>query len=414
MARAKFKYRIRQVGDDLVFQRWTGSILGAVLVLGWRLVWTGAASVMVRQVIVRPNLENVLYALPVLAMLYPTFFLPWRLLFGFEQIRLGPRGLEHRWGALIPLGRQIVPLAEIQRATHYCLVQQGGFEYGIKVQTLGRSLRFAGGTELEERVLLVDHLQRHLQALDPTVPRAPEGGAFAVDVEAPGAAATGEEAGEYIDREIESKGLIPLRRGDTPVEILRPGANGFAPPWDSQVQMHYQWDHLAFMRKGAVSLGGIGALFCLNLFWNGLIGLFVLKLTQHFDLLLFVFMIPFEVLGLLLLYALLTTILAPFYRACWMFQPGQVTHRTSILGCGRTVSHEIYHLGRLELRRTPPVKPSRFLPDTTDEERHYALGMVCPEGGDVAVIDGLTEGEGRWMAAQLLEHFPDWLVRGRN
>jgi hypothetical protein len=92
-------------------------------------------------------------------------------LFGRERLRIGPGGLDYRRDALVTLGRRHIPLAEVQAVapTNPGSVRT---EKGLKIETLGKPVRFAQGVGPGERLWLADLLQRHLQALIPdrTIP----------------------------------------------------------------------------------------------------------------------------------------------------------------------------------------------------------------------------------------------------
>ena len=64
-----------------------------------------------------------------------------------------------------------------------------------------------------------------------------------------------------------------------------------------------------------------------------------------------VFLIPFEVVGLIMVGALLAALLEPVHRTVWTFARQGIEHRTAWLGLGPRRTWEVMSLGRIDLRR---------------------------------------------------------------
>jgi hypothetical protein len=125
-----------------------------------------------------------------------------------------------------------------------------------------------------------------------------------------------------------------------------------------------------------------------------------------------VFLIPFELLGLAMLWALALTILEPWRWTSWKFGREQVVRQTLWPFYRRTRSWIIPRLDRLELRRQNPNdrRHQRLSGAIADPTGHasFTLAFVSSDNIDVCDIGNLTEGEARWMARIILERCPDW------
>lgn len=176
----KCRVHIKQAGEDLVLRRRTGSFAGAGFLLLWLTGWTVACVFLVGAVAREPTPEHIIFALPFWSSwLFVTLSLAW-LLFGSENLRIGPDGLEYRSRALVPLRERHVPLHEIRGVSHYSRVvdhEHDRTEHGLMIETLGKPVRYGQGVEPMEWLWLADRLHRHLQALVPdrTIEHRPEG-----------------------------------------------------------------------------------------------------------------------------------------------------------------------------------------------------------------------------------------------
>ena len=157
------------------------------------------------------------------------------------------------------------------------------------IETLGRPVRFGQGVEPMERLWLADRLHRHLQALVP-------------------------------DRVIEHRpeGVV---KDSVQIEVLRPGRAVAEPPSDSTLRLRTDWDRIDFVRQGQFSLAALGSLAFVNLFWNGIVAVFLMQLLEQFQGFLCVFLIPFEAIGLGMFLAWWAVLLAPFIVEIWSISP---------------------------------------------------------------------------------------------
>jgi hypothetical protein len=356
---------VERVDGELVLWRRVGSLATGCFLLFWLSFWTVGCLGLVGLVAREPTLEHLLFATPFLSSwVFVAFLLVW-MLRGYECLRIGPDGLRLRSGALVPLGERRVPLGEVMGVGYFSKVtdtQTGASEWGLTIETIGRPVRFARGIEPMERRWLAEQVHRHLQAL-------------------------------IRDRAVE------LRQEETSkpavrVEVLRPEKIVAGPPSDSVIRKRDDWDGPVIVRRGTFSLTSLGSVTFVALFWNGLTGVFLLQVFKESQWLPFLFLIPFEVIGLCLCLAWLAVLTAPFRVETWSASPGEIITRFSVLGVGRTRRYQTDRLGRIELRRLPgDPRPQAETP--------YSLGLVDREGNDLLVIAGLTEGEARWLGGEL-------------
>jgi len=367
----KYSVRFEQAGDELVLRRGTGSsFAGGALRRGFLLIWLMPWSIgclaLLAALLLRPNLQLLLFACP--------FFAAWALVFqvdfGREQLRIGPGGLDYRWHALVTLKGRHVPLGEVEGVVPYARLPDSGalqLVHGVKFETLGRPVRFAHGVTPHEAAWLADLLRRHLQALIPSRTLRPRP----------------EAAGR-------------------PADVVVPGPAERQLPSDSGLRLYRDRGRVAFVRKGRFDPPLLGGVTCLNLFWNGAVGVFLMHLIHHFEWGILYVLVPLGLIGLVVLLAWLAVLLAPFSVQEWIVQPGGIMARTSALGLGRARYHETRGLVCIELRRSHRSSPGavQAQPNDWEDDEPCSLGFVGKDGRDLLVIGDLTEGEARWMGGE--------------
>jgi hypothetical protein len=389
--------RIEEVGGDLELSYRSPSGCGACFLLVWLTGWTAGCIMLVRQALSDPSFVNILAAAPFLASwLFVVGVLVW-MLFGVERVRLGFEGLEYRLTALVTFSRRRVPRAELNKVRAGMAVRQvGDTEQGaqpcLTFESLGPPIDFACGISEEEQRWLVEWLNEYLDALGPHGPpersRAGRGDCITMD-----------------------------RRG-----ILRPAATPVEPPSGSRIEWRHHLDTIEFVWRGRWSLAAIAALTLLNLFWNGILGLIICKQVQDSDRFLFFFMIPHEVIGLCFVAAWLLALTAPVWRLTWTFGERQITRRlfasdadAIVFDIGWNKRFDIQPPVRIELRTQEKQKGSRSLwPLLSHPEGEYTLSFLGEKNKELLAINGLTEGDARWIADVLLRSFPSWSRNERS
>jgi hypothetical protein len=164
-----------------------------------------------------PTLGDSMCSIFWIAMALSTAGYPLRSFLGTERLRIGPDGLDFQARALIPLQERHVPLGEIK-----------GIDDRLRIETLGKPVRFWQYIEPGERRWLADLLQRHLQALIPD--------RVIMLQSTPGTAA----------------------KPTVPIEVPGPFGATPEPPSDCAIRMHTDWDRVEFVRSRAFSLDSYG------------------------------------------------------------------------------------------------------------------------------------------------------------
>lgn len=328
--------------------------VGASLLFWWSF-WTVGCVLIVARTIMQPNLENILFAVPFLDVWFFVLVAMCIVLFGRTCLRLGPDGLEESWRVLRFERTRHFRLDEIKGITEYEYdddSESGQTRTGLKIATLGKSVRFALDATCNERSHLIALVDEHLRALRAHV-------------------AT---RGAFVD-------------------------SGLRPPSDSEIALEAGFDRWSFSRTSPWRAGRIAGMTFFNLFWNGCVAVFAWQLVQHFMWYLCLFLIPFAVIGALMLISLLAEIASPLRRSEWSIDADSVTTRFSIWGFGRTRTYNIREIARIELRLGAGNAHRVTIPRLTDEteDRTFALSVVDQSGKNVFVINELTQGEGQWM-----------------
>jgi len=372
--------RVDQVGDDLVLHLKRGSLGTVGFLIFWLTGWTVACVMLAGKVLQEPSLEAILFGIPFWSSWVFVLGLVIGLIFGFEELRLGPEGLEHRYGVLRWSRTRIVPLGEFLRITEYARVadsETGRVEHGLKIETAGRPIRIGSGLDPDERTSLAERIHRHLETLAP-----------------------GRE--------------IPCRLGNTwngqaGVEVLNQD-EAVDPPSDCRLESYPEWDRLVIVRNGRLSLLGLAGVTFLVLFWDGIVGVFLLGLVTKFEWGLFFFLIPFEAIGIGLIVGWFAVLLAPFYTERWEVNTSGITRRASFLGIGRLREFAASEIAGVEMRRGQRESKWATKRNIRDEgDTPFSLAIVDAAGRDHFAIKNLTEGESRWIGS----HFRSALPIGR-
>lgn len=193
------------------------------------------------------------------------------------------------------------------------------------------------------------------------------------------------------------------------------------PPSDSSWELVRDFQSLKFVQRGRWSWSGVLGLLFICAFWNGIVAVFVgglLGLTPDMNMqggqwwMLFFFLIPFEVIGLVMLAALVFAVLEPVRRKAWQFEPGHVSYQYTWLGLGRRRAYPFESLERIDLGRRRGVLAQFGVKETAQDAREsdapYALTLVQPDNIELCTLDALTEGEARWIADTVMREWPEW------
>lgn len=362
-------------GENFWIYRYINSVgarmAGGAFLAFWLLCWTMGCLAALRTAIERPDIASFVLICP--------FFVAWiaativlsRMLLSKRQLFLSPQGLGYEVKLFIWHWRRLIPLAEIAsiraekkqtgKTTHYHLI----------VETIGEPLRLSGyGDEVQ---WLARTLQDQLAALR-------------------------RDLGMTDKVKRTPTNLLPevLERTDIPA----------SPVSDSKLSIEKRAGELSITIRRSSSMTGASVLLFLNLFWNGIVSLFVIELIQDFRWFLFFFLIPFELLGLLLLWGLFAAVTAPFRSEVWIFRPDEISRRQELFGIGHGSHHQFTSLDHLELHWTKAVNRAKVRTNKVDTGEVYTLRLV-DKAADVAPVDihQLTEGDARHLADVLYRYF---------
>lgn len=383
---AKAKTRVRESGHRIDLVRRVGSIRVGVFLTLWLICWSAGCVFLVRQAVREPSAQTVLFATPFVASWFFVCCIAVNVFLGGERLSIGPDGVNYEWTAIVTLGRRQVALNDVREIGMFTTPRgsdTGQRQYGLKIRTADKDIRFGKGLSREELLWLADLIRQRLHTLDP--------GVLARSDEKPG----------------------PERE---PIEVLQPTYPPHERPPDSRIRLEREFNRTCFSRQGlGATIGDLGWITFINLFWNGVLGVLVLQFVGDFQWWAFLpllFIIPHASIGLLLVGAWLLCLTSSLWRAEWVFTPAEATCRFALLGIGPRRTAGLTRLARLELRRL--TKKKRLLRrDHEDEEEDSlsSLALVGEDSRDVMEIKKLTENEARWIADELFADFRQWFIK---
>ncbi len=275
------RFRVDQDDDELVLRRRTGSLAVGLFLVLWLSVWTVGVVFLTRDLIRQPSLLHVLWALPFWAAWIFASCLLLGSFLGFEQLRIGAHGIEHR----SLFARRFVPLDEVMGiALDFRVVtsdrgRSKTTQPVLKIVATGKPLDVGQGVGDEELKWLGSLIQEHIQSLIP-------------------------------QRTLEHRLKTSLKSSPR-IEVLSPESRVPKPPSDCSIERVDDRDGTTFVRRGQFRFTDLAGITLSCMFWNGIVGIFVLQLIEEFQWFLFLFMIPHEVIGLLILAGWLATSAVP-------------------------------------------------------------------------------------------------------
>jgi len=297
-------------------------------------------------------------------------------LFGRHRVSLDPDGLasERRLPGMTT--RRFVPLSELRSvaARVFAVDSEGSETAGIEIGTLGRSLVIGTGLSAVERDWLADRLDRHRRRLQ---------------------AAAGREQPAEID----------------------PGDCRTLPPPTDCAWSHQEddFDGPLFLQRGHLDAAAVFGLLFVAVFWNGIVGVFVASLAgldraeaAPRDAAwwgLFLFLIPFEVVGLAVVVGLLAAVLDPVRVTRWRFGRDAITRVTTWAGLPLGWSRRFTHAGLATAAVRDDLAPrgpfGLGAAPGIPSGANYGLLVADAANVEVCRIAGLTLGEARWMKGRL-------------
>lgn len=404
---------------------------GAAFLILWLTGWTFGCIMLLGLVITQFSFFTLLFAVPFWAAEVFVFFLVGSMIASREELILDANGLAYRWTLWrLPVSRRRIPLAEITRIADALVPKvaesnkKHPFSLGghrLTVETIGRPLNLPGGASDQEQAWLAHALAEMLTALK----------RFHGPIER----SDGNQAAT-----LPSPDELPAV-----LELRPPAAAPVRPPSDTTWKYAYDFDTISFRERGRLNLGGLGLLLFINCFWNGITGVFVASLWGFAPdgqnaprppdgwgwWGMFLFLLPFEIIGLVAFTLLVGVLLEPLRRSRWTLGRSSVSYRWSYLGLGRTWTYEVRELDRLELRKRWAGKEDDSegkASKTEDEDEaqdqeavekgfvsgtdiRFHLALIDREGKGLCQIEHLSLGEACWIADVILRERADWFRR---
>lgn len=380
---------LERAGDVLIVRRRVGSWPVAIFLGLWLAFWSVGCVAMGVKVLRDPGEVPVAMIVPFYAAWIFASCIEVLMVFGREEVWLGPDGVRHRLRAIVKLSDRSIPLDQIKaivaalddpRSDSSILHPTGG----VTIVTLGRPLRVARGLEaMARRQQLAALLDEHLRALTPAlIAEPPTGG----------------------------KG----HREWPPSPAL---------PESSPLRIDREYDGFRLTRRYPFSLAAFGQATFLVAFWDGILSVFVIEAVTKRQWLMLLFLSIHAAVGLLIFLTWLWLLVSSFCRRTWTFRPFEIVERFSVFRLLWTRYREPPYPARIELRKGGPTSrrwfPLRMDPSLSGDTSPFAVALVDPDGLDRIVLNGLTEGEARCLESELCQLYtarpaPPGVPRGAN
>lgn len=387
-----------EADDDVGFvDRRRGRLSTALFLIVWLTGWSFGCALLIHQVITKRELGMLLFGIPFwAAWLFVAGFILY-LLLGRTYFALTSQGAFHILRVLAPISQRYVPLDEVKGfgpCSRLTGDKRPQTEYGIEMHTVGKPVKLLMGISQAERDWLCFRLNQQLALLDPERP------AFRLPDDSRVATAT-RAVKSSKDKEVLQLGAVPLD-----------------PPSDNTWEL-YEGMALEFTQRGRFQPTALGAILFACLFWNVIVSVFLYALfveggppgVMWWGVLLF--LMPFIAIGLVLIGAVLAVLIEPFRRSVWQVADREICFWLQYGLFRRVWRYSVPTLSRIELRTAEKAKPARnqasATPQLDVEERSYYLSLVSrADETEVVKIEGLTEGEARWMADLILRQRTGW------
>lgn len=390
----KLTTAIEHAGDRLTMTVPQRGGPGCFLLL-WLTGWTVGCVFLAGMVVADPAPWSIAFAVPFwAAWLLVAALVVWSFA-GKEQLSLGGDQVEFVRTAIITLSQRVVPLDEVHgaRTCRSRIQENDQYLWGIEVKTVGKPFKFGFRLPERERLWLISQLNEIL-----------------------GQIKSGESQTPPLPLRIDPESDSP---GGNAV-ALHPGNTSATPPSDNSWVREDDFDSVTFHQRGRLQVGALCILLFINAFWNGIVSVFVMVL---FGLApgnnpapheigwwgLFVFLIPFEVIGLLMFAALVVVLAEPFRQTWLRCERDRVVVESRWPFFRRRREWDVPPLDRLELRHAREQEGGKIpTVQSFGSDRDYRLVFVTRENSDLCSIDTLTSGEARWLAGHLHRDRPEW------
>jgi hypothetical protein len=369
---------VAEDGDAIAVSVREGSRGAAAFLAVWLVIWTVGCVFLAGEALTTLQLFDGLVCIPFWAgWVFGAVFLV-TTVFGRQRVSLDPDGLAYeRWLPLMKK-RRFVPLAElggIESRVIY-IDTEGNATQGIEIRTLGRSITTGTALPPMERDWLAERLDRHRRRLQ-------------------------SEAGMADDTDLDP--------GD---------CRDCKAPTDCTWSTEDDFEGPQFVQRGRFEMGTVFGVLFATLFWNAVVGVFVALLAGLDGAVpaprdgflwwfMFVFLIPFEVIGLAMFFGLLAAFLEPVRVTRWRFGRDAVARVTTRAGLPLGWNSRSPHDGLATASVLGDLAPRGLLSMETARSSgaptgtRYGLRVADRANVEVCTIPGLTLGEARWIKGRL-------------
>jgi len=360
-----------------------------------------------------PSFFMFCFAVPFWAAWLAVFGILMGIFFGRTRVRLDEDGLFHELRVLIRRTSRRVPLGEIR---YFHAVTKKGEESAshlVEAVTDGQAVSFSA-VDFQEAEWLAYEMNGMLEVLKRLGSCRLGSRRRPGDGEAPrddhSVALRRRDDGGYLVRgELpeEAETVIPWNSRPRRVE----------PPSDCRWKIKADVDSAVFEKRGEFSLGALAGITFLMFFWNGGVSVFVLMLCGIGEVrnapeflsgqwwFLFVFLIPFEVIGIGLFLAWFSALFAPFGGKRWSVSRDAAIYRVHMFGFGWRWRYSLENCREMviEPRGGGTGSHGELYPgQVTGEKGEMKISFVDFEDKKLCEIKDVTAGEARWMADNVL------------
>ena len=392
-------YDYEDNGDSLLLRQ-KKHLMGEFGTLGRAMgliLWTLACVLLIGLVFHEPEIFKFCFGIP----FWTAWFLFFGLVFGKTTVRLDRDGLFYTYQVVVRIVSRQMPLDEI-RYFHAIQTQDDeSNSYLVEAVTFGKFVQFSTPNFEEAEWLAYDMNQALVTRKGVSRPKMPQDGTK-----------IGTDHENADDDETDGPINIPL--------TARP--QNIGAPSDCRWKMNVEYDAVTFEKHGKFSPVEWGMATFTMLCWNGLVSTFVLFLwgfvkTDGWRLFtplwwgLFVFLIPFQAVGLYIFLLWLSVLFAPFQRTRWSFHHNTVTWRAQWFGIGRSRRYSLETCEKMVIDKMVIDTLNPGKKRHTDrqmqfprEEGLYQLMFVDDQNKKLYSIKKLMLGEACWIADQILLH----------
>jgi len=380
---ARLRVRMEETGAGLSLsyrQRQWGS---GLFLIFWLCGWTAGCVFLAVMVWKNPEPILFVFVVPFWASWFFAASMILTMFLQLEELTLDENGLSYLKTILLPIQRRSIPLLELTEFIASLTTRTSDDEAVtsyVELRSLGQPLLMLANLSDGERQWLTWRLNQQLRVLNP---------------------------------EVENE-------DDTSFTSVS-RAN---PPSDCAWTCDDTYEGLTFVRRGHFSLVALLSILFINLFWNGIVSVFVMALfggapggparfaPEWWGMMLF--LLPFEAIGLIMVVAFLAVLFEPAHRTTWRIDRNEIALCDSWLGIGRTRRYDASRIAsvRFDVRETPSYKlpnVKTFTPQMrTTASQDFHLRLVDRDNVEIVTLNDLTEGEARWVISELERDYPAW------